>query len=495
VHLGVNEEGKTVPSPIDAFQLLPNSQPHRYVMAAFTTAEDLGRKWLSDSAVSPKNAREGKADEGDLVKAAKQAREIRETDPDAKFTLYLGTNRVPGTELQKKVYATGSALGVSPVIVDQSILRDFLEATPEGQWLRQTHLGVEADIPSQELLCSFSRPSLDEYRFETQLSAVDVVVETASAEKAAEALGEPSVTLLLLTGPSGAGKSVVAQSAMRRHIGAGNIALRVSPEIAERASNMPEALTQVLRSLHGRFDSGVGRAAVELATADHPLLVVVDDINRTPQPMRLLEKITGWANPSGQRGSGNRGSHVHIVCPVWDSHSFFLQLEHQRTEWIRFQAVRSFLRKESLEYFERSFSGSTIRFTKNQLGRYAEILNDDPILLGMFAQILSQSNDVDPEAVAQDTIGHYVELSLGKLAAANHDPVSEYQSALRSVARELVLHKAPRPEWEDLRKWVASDAEALKKISASGRICQIVATAGSERFVFRHDRILEHFLA
>lgn len=495
VHGGVNEEGKTVPSPIDAFQQLPNSQPHRYVMAAFTTAEDLGRKWLSDPGASPKKDNGGKVDEGDLVKAAKQASAIRQMDSDAQFTVYLCTNRVPQLELLKKVYATGSDLGVSPVVVDQSILRDFLDTTPEGQWLRQTHLGVTAEIPSHELLCSLSRRSLDGYRSETHLSAVDVVVETASAAKAEEALGERSITLLLLTGPSGAGKSVVAQSTMSRHIRAGNIALRVSAEIAERASNLPEALTCVLQSLHGRFDADVGRAAVELGTADHPLLVVVDDINRMPQPMRLLEKIIGWANPAGEHGSGDRGSSVHIVCPAWDSHSFSVHLEQHKTEWIRFQAVRSFLRKESLEYFERAFSGSKVRFSTNQLGRYAEILNDDPILLGMFAEIVSQSNGLDPEAVARDTIGHYVELSLGKLAAANHDPVGEYQSALRSVARELVLRKVLRPEWEDLRKWVASDAAALRKITTPGRICQIVDTSGSERFVFRHDRILEHFLA
>lgn len=495
VHLGVNADGKTIPSPIDAFQLLPNSQPHRYVMAAFTTAEDLGRKWLRDPSELANGRDEVPTDEGDLVKAAKQARMIRQADPDAQFTVYLCTNRELWPELMNKVYSKASELGVSAVPVDQSILRDFLDSTPEGHWLRQEHLGIAADIPSHELLCSLSRRSLERYRSDTQISSLDVVVETESAKRAAEALGEGSITLLLLTGPSGAGKSVTAQSAMARHIRTGNIALRISAEIAERASSMPDALTEVLQSLHGRFDSEVGRSALELATRDHPLLVVVDDINRTLQPMRLLEKVMGWARPAGTRESEAVGSSVRVVCPVWDSHSFSLQLEHKKTQWIRFQAVRSFLREESLEYFERAFENSKVRFGKERLGRFAEMLKDDPILLGMFAEIALQEDDLDPEAVARDTIGHYVKVSLGRLATYNHDPVGEYESALRFAARQLVLHKTLSPEWENLRNWVGSDAAALKKVSTSGRICQIGDNNGSERFVFRHDRIAEHFLA
>ncbi len=88
-HLGVNDVGKTVRGPVDAFCRVPNSLPALYVMAAFTTSQTarLEGKWLSDA-------------DGDIAKAASQAKLILLHDPEARFALYLCTNRIPSENLQ-----------------------------------------------------------------------------------------------------------------------------------------------------------------------------------------------------------------------------------------------------------------------------------------------------------------------------------------------------------------------------------------------------------
>ena len=79
VHTGMNSAGETVVSPVDGFCRLPHSNPPHYIMVAHTTTErdDLNKKWLHDhSTVRPRKPTSSKpspADDGDLLKAGRQA--------------------------------------------------------------------------------------------------------------------------------------------------------------------------------------------------------------------------------------------------------------------------------------------------------------------------------------------------------------------------------------------------------------------------------------
>jgi hypothetical protein len=168
VHSGVNAQGKTIANPIDAFCLVPGSSPPRYVMAGFTltATSDLDRKWLFDHTMyKPSRKRKGplpsEADDGDLIKAGLEAAAIRARHPDAKFVVWLCTNRRLATNLQRPVYDKAAELGVEVKFLEQSRLRDFLDVKPEGQWLRQEHLGIQADQMSEPLLRHLSRESLN----------------------------------------------------------------------------------------------------------------------------------------------------------------------------------------------------------------------------------------------------------------------------------------------------------------------------------------------
>ena len=262
VHLGVNTEGKTIRSPIDGFQLVLDSQPHRYVMTAFTVSGDLKRKWLFDGTTVKAVGKTKTTEDGDLVKAAKQAAAILKTDPDAKFILFLCTNCSLDPEFMKDVYAAAHGAGLSVEFLEQSILRDFLDTTREGQWLRQEHLGIVADRLSAELLRDLGGKNLAEYRSETQIGSLHVLLPTSSDDATAVAIRDPSISLLLLTGPSGAGKSVVAQTTLDAILRTGSFGLRVHGEVADRATSLQDALAVTLRSLHGHFDSDVGRSAL-----------------------------------------------------------------------------------------------------------------------------------------------------------------------------------------------------------------------------------------
>ena len=123
-HFGVNAQGKTITNPVDGFCLVPGSSPNRYVMTAFaTTSRDaLERKWLFDHAKSPKAKKATAADDGDLIKAAREAATIRANNPKASFCVYLCTNQRIDTAIMSSVYAAADRLGVTAEFLDQSRL-------------------------------------------------------------------------------------------------------------------------------------------------------------------------------------------------------------------------------------------------------------------------------------------------------------------------------------------------------------------------------------
>jgi hypothetical protein len=69
---------------------------------------------------------------------------------------------------------------------------------------------------------------------------------------------------------------------------------------------------------------------------------------------------------------------------------------------------------------------------------------------------------------------------------------------LDALARELLDRKALRSERRELKHWFPPPSnvpDLLKKMAASGRICRSVTREDEERIEFRHDRILDYFLA
>ncbi len=252
IHLGVNAQGKTVPNPIDGFCQVPGSDPPKYVLPTFTLISEKGlkRKWLFEKtpateAVSSntKNAAEN-PDDGDLVKAASYAVKLREANPKARFVVYLCTNRIPSSELIRDVHLKAEALGVEVRFLEQSRLRDFLDSDPQGQWLRQEHLGIEADQLSPPLLQHLSGVTLHRYAAEMLFATPSIIVETAATRDLREAIRQPTLCMHGLIGPSGVGKTVIAFEVLRQHIEAEGVGFWISREIAERASTLGEAIEE-----------------------------------------------------------------------------------------------------------------------------------------------------------------------------------------------------------------------------------------------------------
>ena len=511
LHLGLNATGKPIPGPIDGFGRVPGPAPGKYVTAAFTTMSlaKLEQKWLgskharkaSTLSVRQKKRKNDKgrraAESGDLIKALNHCRAIRKLEPSASFIVYLCTNRTLDPRLMTRVWAIAARCrNVEVRFLDQSRLRDFLDITPEGQWLRLEHLRIAVEHVSASLLHAASRSSLKEFSASI-LAGLSQTIITDQTRRGLKALENQSLSLHILVGPSGIGKSVLALQLHRSMIDSDRFAFWIPAEVVERSVTLGEALDTVLRSIYPTLIGGAGPETLQIASGGLPLFLVIDDINRLNAPDNVLKKILGWSKPHHVAGEeSNSMAAVQIVCPVWESYSS--SVNHAETQsWVGMLAMRPFLRHESLEVLHAELT-DRVQIHPAELERIASALNDDPILLGLFVETLKLNTNRDPVVIAEDVVNSWVNATITELGRKTLEPVSNYLDALEKLATEIVVRKKLYPTVVELRYWCGDSSDntrLLFLLAEAGHICRISNRYAGPVFEFRHDRILEFFIA
>ena len=96
-------------------------------------------------------------------------------------------------------YKTGRQLGIEVRFLARSVIRDHLDTTPEGQWLRKQHLGISADILSLPLLRELASQSVSGYLLELFCSE-DAIVDTATTKRLLTLTSHGCPSISILTG-------------------------------------------------------------------------------------------------------------------------------------------------------------------------------------------------------------------------------------------------------------------------------------------------------
>jgi len=488
IQTGLNAEGETIVSPVDGLSLLTDSTPPHYVFVQHTTTDRarLRGKWLT-------------ATDADLVKAAAEARRVRQTHTNAIVTVVLTTTQRVDLDFAQDVYREAAAHNIVPDIWDQHRLADFLDTTPDGQWLRKHHLGVEADRLSADLLHRIGRDSLALYQQEVVPPNHPQLIDRNVAPAILEAVAGGG--LCLVVGRSGFGKSVATVQALQHGLVRGGLGLWLPARVLEGATSLEAALSNWLRTLCPFLQTGAGPLAVELGANRGGLVLYLDDVNRSPDAARLVRAAASAAAPSasGNGGSGTGSGDTSaprpaVVVPVWPEQLEGLSTGLTKAAWIKTVHVGELLSAEC----ERIIRDAVPRLSSASATEYANRLNYDPLLVGLFATLVGdQMNDAELGAVADDAVGRFVESQVRELTqAAGVDLLpTELIAALNRVAHEMLARRLARPSWSDLTTWLGADSQTVRAMRAllrQGGICRL---DDENRLAFRHDRLRDRFLA
>lgn len=489
VHTGINAQGEPIRSPLDGFCQVPGSTPARFILVNHTTTDRryLERKWLSVS----------EGNYGDLIKAARKAQELRSRFSGADFVVILATNQHIDADLLTKVYKKADELNVTVDIWEQTRLADFLDNNPEGHWFRKQYLGIDAEMLSGSLLQDLCEQSLARYE-EFLFANLDICVSREVEKR----LGEDTrrYAFCYLVGESGFGKSIVAYRALKRQLAAGGYGLWAPADLIKECISLENAIDKVLRMLYPHLLPDAGKAALQLVPESSPFFIVVDDVNRTEDPLKLVRKLLSWSKPpksSGTSDSKPLFSPYFVVCPVWPQVWGLIDQDFSKATWIDTVFIGPLTSAEGESAIRVAASWRGITITNTEANALASKMGNDPFLIGSFSSLLPDDQIRDLHALTEDVIEKFIESSLKEAASistASYLP-NEYRETLSTLSHQMLLNRRLHPFWNEIENWVGEDSSefrALRELIRQAKLCKLT---DQDKFVFRHDRIQEALLA
>lgn len=448
-----------------------------------TSYDSLEKKWLHDpSKVKPRKGSRPSAPAGDLIKTAELAAEERIRTPNLRVTLVLTTNEEPGKALVRSVEAAGRERGLEIDLWSRSRLSHFLDS-PAGQWTRHSFLDIEQEILSTELFYELSKKSLQTY--------CPLDNPTAWVPRALDDMLMTSLrrNVTFLVAGSGLGKSVACYRRLKTHAEGGGFGIVLPHEAIASAVTLEQAVMTALRQLHSPL-AAVGASALSFCSPGRPLLLVVEDINRSGQTQRLVEKIASWNRPQAEDDNGPP-SNWRLVCPLWPE--IIASLGDQARKRIEPLIIATGVFSESEG---RAAVVTRARLNGHELSllqaeEISRSLGHDPLLIAL--------HDLSTTPDQHRVISQFVEGSVSRAADKTKDyPAADYRQALRLLAEQMLGKRQIELSWREVSGWEGLQGEALRLLSRlahHGELIQLTGPSDDQRLSFRHDRVRDWLLA
>lgn len=491
IHTGINAQGETIPSPIDGFCLVPGSKPDRFLFLQFTTTDrtNLRNKWLKD-------------DEGDLIKAYNLAQEIKAKNPEADFTIILVTNqRIDmADKLAIDTLQKAKELRLNCRIWEQSRLVYFLDNKPEGHWLRRQYLGVEAELLSESLLSYICKESLARYEKEIQLSDPKSWLPRTIDGFIRAGILENKYTFQVLVGDSGFGKSVAAYKALKEHIESDGYGLWVPAEFIHNCTSIENVVDKTLRELHPHLEKDPDKYIRQYILEGSKLILVIDDINRIDEHNKIINRLLNWSRPiqsDAVNDTRNSPQMYFIICPLWTQ---VWNLDQRRISWVHSVSIGLLTPEEGLIAIRLATSAAGVSLTSAEDRVLGTKLGNDPVLIGLFYQLINGSNSIslnDLNEIADGVVERFINQCIQEVASNKESLYleNEYMKALSEVCALMLRKRRLNPSWEEIQVWFEKDREKLKILRELIRHKKLIRLTDREnRLIFRHDRIRETLL-
>lgn len=473
LHVGTNACGRAVRSPVDGIDIRVHRGGRHLLLVqhTITARKGLRQKWLNDQ-------------NGDVAKAkAIFDKEIeRKTIQDA--TLVLTSTTDPDEALIRDVHAfAGDGLRID--LWSASRIADFLDRAPEGQWLREQQFGTESVRLSALQARAISKQSLNDYL--PLVARGDMVPRMLNAALAEFAWAGRGAGFVI--GESGLGKSTALRRLADDWLAQGGIALILAHELIEQASTIEQAVALGLRHWAPALDSGCGYGALAFATPEQPILLIVEDVNRSTNPRRIIERLVGWSVTTRSATEGGTPARQwRLLCPVWRGNAGLADPQLRDRVISNSLMVERFERSEAVEAIGGRASSAGVKLTDLQRSDLAIALGDDPLLIGL-------NNDWSAPS-PQGAIQSYLTANIDE-AADDKLLASDLRYALDRLADQLVESRTIFPEWHEIRSWLSGDNDALaaiRRLIDQGRIIHLRVGLSDERLMYRHDRVRDHLL-
>lgn len=484
LHMGINPQGKTIKSPVDGFCQVLSSTPLKFIYVQYTTTDkkSLRNKWLGEMAEN----------KGDLIKAAELAAELRAKFPDGLFVVVLVSNRSIDIELSQDVINKAKQLNLGADIWDQTRLRHFLDETPNGHWLRYEYFKIAAERLSEPLFEEICYISLEKYLENIQGNTnfwverdIDTFLDTA--------LEDPRCSLSLLVSESGQGKSVLCARKFERLLDSDRFCLWVNEDHVQKSNSLDELIIQTIRSLEPSLWPGENETILEIANSKK-LVLIVDDINRAPDPYFLLRKLSVWLRQSTSSTTGNQSTlTIRALCPLWPSTIAQIAAESKASSWIQIIQFGLMSEPEAKAAVETVALLAEVPLSPIEIQSIAKELGNDAYLIGLWGNVIKDRPDCPVLDLARNVQNESLNQSLARAEANFNVGSADLQEALIALCKAMFVNRKLKFSRSDAWAWL-KERETRLVLSLLFKHAIIIRLDSQESVLFRHDRLRDLLL-
>lgn len=477
-HPGVQPGGKTIKAPFDNVGWVSSDGRRRFVCAAHTTDQkDLAGKWMHDPATVKvrKPGRKPTRPAGDLIKGLAEIETLRADNPGLAVTFALTTNIETPLELRVAAEKMAAAVKVELDVWSVSRIAHFLDTDPAGQLIRHLHLGIQVQLLSRELLLKMGKQSIRDHSLES------IREESIHRDGFKLVRGD-----FLVVGDSGMGKTTACVAALSAKIDRESPAVVLRTEFVVAAPTIESALESEFRRQAPALEPGSGRKAIELCTADEPLLILFEDINRSTSPEILLNKILSWVLSS--KTGGKAGRRWCAVCPIWPRHLHAIEDQKRTLAGWTILRIDKYSQAEAVRAVMQRAHAIGLVVDEGRAMAVASQLGCDPLLIGL--------HNLHSEEPATGVIDAYIDERIGIIASEAKCTKSEVREATHKLLQEGLKRRRLTPNWSEVRSWV-EDKDAvnlLRHIVREGSLIRMSQSYQGEAIEFRHDRVMHSLL-
>lgn len=488
IQTGINAEGKSIKCPVDGIVYVPGVRP-LIVNVAVTVYElpGLRRKWLG----GPQGK---KFEPGDIKKAEEEfAKWQHENVREAVRKLYLATNRPleNNTRLYLDAVERCTAAGIEVEVIEASQLVDFLDHDPEGQYLRQEYLGIEAGRLSESLLSQIALQSLElhQEKFGVSFSKQGIEITREAEQRLADAVEHLRAPLIGIRGASGAGKSTLARQYGVRINERGGICIWAPAEEITRNVTPAALLLRILKHFHSGLNERAGDDALDIADKiPGGIVLLTDDVNRESAPREALEAARLYVRADSRTRGDQAVPRVSFVVPLWPE-QLASRSAGDSADWkfieLGFYTAQE---KEELVAAHRGIDST-------ELASLIDALNGDPFFCGLALRghpratlVGATTRAVLAKGIIEDELGK----AAGEAASSRRVPASpeEFVEALDELVGLMLRKEQPDPMWSEARAELnARTVELLVVLGETNRLGWIEPRSEGSRWRWKHDRL------
>jgi hypothetical protein len=472
-HTGITPKGKTQKAPLDGIYFSNNTMIA--VQCTITASKSLDNKLFSKSKKAP----------GDIIKTSEIYNQEKKKNPKLQCRLILAFNTEPSNDTASKICEFAQNYNIQIDAWGLSSIAHFLDYDTTGQYIRYKFLGIPQELLSPELLNELSSASLRELHIPSSPAfwitrSIDVRLRDSN-----------HIGLLILSAKSGYGKSVVCHKFLNEHINKGGYGIVLTDSILSQSDSLFAAIALTLKNLHPHLHESSVSDALSLAKPRNPFVIIVEDVNKSTNPQRLLEKLLSWHQASCNDGEFSQP--ILIICPIQPRNILGLDSQLRELADRLTHSFDVFSRLEGREAVKAKYRQAVSPVTDYTADEIAKKLGYDPLLIALHD--INDNKDID----ANQAIGQLITQKLELLSNNSSRFVSaDYMDALSAMMIMMYENRQLAISWRDVGNHNFDRPEtidALRVIGNQREIFNMEDCAGNTSIVFRHDRVRDWLAA